>query len=179
MPVVLLLAVVVGVVALLGLVLLPVSLWARYRSGRARRRAQGWVVRANAWLFALSVPLFLGPAWIAGHWWPHAPRDALLGLCAGIAVGALGLALTRFEHDPQGFHFTPNRWVVLALVLVVAARIAAGMWLTVASLLGHVVSFDGGWLRGGGLMAIAGLLLGYHGSYAWGLRARLPPRRAA
>ena len=179
MPVILLLAVVVGVVALLALVLLPVSLWARYRSGRARRRAQGWVVRANAWLFALSVPLFLGPAWIAGHWWPQAPLDALLGLLAGIALGALGLALTRFEHDAAGFHFTPNRWVVLALIVVVAARIVAGLVLAVAPMLGHSLDFDGGWLRGGGLLGIAGLLLGYHGSYAWGLRARLPARDAA
>jgi hypothetical protein len=179
MPVVLLLAVVALAVALLALVLLPVSLWARYRSGRARRRAQGWVVRANAWLFALSVPLFLGPAWLAGHWWPQAPRDALLGLLAGIALGILGIWLTRFEHDAAGYHFTPNRWVVLLLVLVVAARIAAGLALSVAPMLGYELAFDHGWLRGGGLLAIAGLLLGYHGGYAWGLRARLPPRASA
>ena len=178
MPVVLLIALVVMVVALLALVLLPVSLWARYRSGRARRRAQGWVVRVNAWMFAASVPLFLGSAWIVGLWWPQAPRDALLGLLVGIALGFLGLLLTRFEHDAEGFHFTPNRWMVLALIVVVAARIAAGLWLTVAPTLGHAVAFDGGWLQGGGWLGIGGLLLGYHGCYAWGLRARLPSRAA-
>jgi hypothetical protein len=175
-PVVLLLAVVVMGVALLALLLLPFSLWARYRSGRARRRAQGWVVRGNAWLFLLSVPLFLAPAWLASHWWPQAGRDALLGLLAGIALGAIGLLLTRFEHDADGFHFTPNRWVVLALILIIAARIAAGLWLALAPVFGHDGEIVGGWLRGGGLLAIAGLLLGYHGSYAWGLRARLPGR---
>lgn len=179
MPVVLLLAVVILVVALLALVLLPVSLWARYRSGRARRRAQGWVVRANAWLFLLSALLFLATAWLVGWWWPAAPRDALLGMIAGIALGGLGLALTHFEYDAQGFHFTANRWVVLALIVVVAARIAAGMWLAVAPMLGYPVPFDGGWLQGGGWLGIAGLLLGYHGSYAWGLRTRLPLRAAA
>jgi len=174
-PVVLLLAVVVLVVALLAL-LLPFSLWARYRSGRARRRAQGWVVRANAWLFLLSVPLFLLPAWLASHWWPQAGRDALLGLLAGVALGAIGLLLTRFEHDAEGFHFTPNRWVVLALIGVIVARIVAGLWLALGPVLGYHTELVGGWLRGGGWLGIAGLLLGYHGSYAWGLRARLPGR---
>jgi uncharacterized membrane protein len=41
----------------LWLLLLPVLLWARYRNGRARRRAHGWVIRVNAWLLAASVPM--------------------------------------------------------------------------------------------------------------------------
>jgi hypothetical protein len=175
-PILLLVALVVMVVALLALLLFPFSLWARDRSGRARRRAQGWGVRGNAWLFLLSVPLFLAPAWFASHWWPHAGRDAVLGLVAGIALGAFGLLLTRFEHDADGFHFTPNRWVVLALILVIVARIAVGLWLALAPVLGYGTGVAGGWLHGGGWFGIAGLLLGYHGSYAWGLRARLPRR---
>jgi hypothetical protein len=176
MPALLVVAVVVLVVVLLALVLLPVSLWARYRSGRARRRAQGWVVRVNAWLFVLSVVVFLLSAWLASLWLPQALRDAVLGLVAGIAFGGIGLWATRFEYDSEGFHFTPNRWVVLALVLVVAGRIAAGLWLSIATMRGVAVPFDAGWLQGGGWLGIAGLLLGYHGCYAWGLRARLPLR---
>ena len=174
MPLILLLVLVVLGVVLLSFVLLPVSLWARYRSGRARRRAQGWVVRTNAWLFALSALLFLGSAWVVGWWLPQAPRDALFGLLAGIAVGVVGLWLTRFEHDAQGYFFTPNRWLVLALVLVVLARIAAGLWLTAAPMLGIEDGAGSEWMKAGGWLGIAGLLLGYHGSYAWGLRARLP-----
>jgi hypothetical protein len=53
------------------------------------------------------------------------------------------------------------------------------MWLTAAPMLGLAVPPGADWLRGGGWLGIAGLLLGYHGSYAWGLRARLPkPGRA-
>ena len=179
MPVVLLLMLVVFGVALLALLLLPVSLWARYRNGRARRRAQGWAVRTNAWLLALSVPLFLASAWVTSVWLPQALHDAAYGLLAGVFLGVISLWLTRFEHDDAGFHFTPNRWVVLLLILVVTARIVVGMWLTAAPMLGLVVPFGAEWLRGGGWLGIAGLLLGYHGSYAWGLRARLPkPGRA-
>lgn len=179
MPVLLLLVLVVLGVALLALLLLPVSLWARYRSGRARRRAQAWAVRTNAWLFLFSLPLFFASALLATWAWPEAFRDACYGLLAGFAVGIVGLWLTRFEHDGEGFHFTPNRWLVLALVLVVAARIAAGMWLAAAPMLGLAVPqvFDG--RAGGGWLGVAGLLLGYHSAYAWGLRARLPkPGRA-
>ena len=177
MPLILLLLLVVLGVVLLSFVLLPVSLWARYRSGRARRRVQGWVVRTNAWLFAVSALVFLGSAWIVGWWLPQAPRDALLGLLAGVAIGIVGLWLTRFEHDPQGYFFTPNRWLVLALILVVVTRIVAGLWLTAAPMLGVAIPFESEALKGGWL-AIAGLLLGYHGSYAWGLRARLPAKVA-
>jgi hypothetical protein len=135
-PVLLLLLLVVFGVALLALLLLPVSLWARYRNGRARRRAQGWAVRTDAWLLALSAPLFLASAWLASLWLPQALADACYGLLAGVCLGIVGLWLTRFEHDDSGFHFTPNRWVVLVLIVVVAARIAVGMWLTAAPMLG-------------------------------------------
>jgi hypothetical protein len=178
-PVLLLLLLVILGVALLALLLLPVSLWARYRNGRARRRAQGWAVRTNAWLLAVSVPMFLASAWLASLWLPEALRDACYGLLAGVGLGIVGLWLTRFEHDASGFHFTPNRWVVLVLILVVTARIAVGMWLAAAPMLGLAAPLGAEWLRGGGWLGIAGLLLGYHGSYAWGLRARLPkPGRA-
>lgn len=179
MPVLLLLVLVVLAIALLSLVLLPVSLWTRYRSGRARRRAQGWVVRVNAWLLLASVPLFLGSAWLLGWWRPQAPVDALFGLLAGVALGIVGLWLTRFEHDAQGFHFTPNRWLVMTLVVLIAGRIAWGLWLVAAPMLDLGSPPGARWLDADGWLGIAGLLLGYHGSYAWGLRARLPARAAA
>jgi len=173
-PILLLLLLIVLGVALLALLLLPVSLWARYRNGRARRRVQGWVVRTNAWLFALSAPLFLASAWLASLWQAQALRDGCYGLLAGACLGLVGLWLTRFEHDEAGFHFTPNRWVVLALILVVTARIAVGLWLAAGPMLGLDAPPGAEWLRVGGWLGIAGLLLGYHGTYAWGLRARLP-----
>jgi hypothetical protein len=48
MPLLLLIPLLVLGLLALWLVLLPLSLLARYRSGRARRRARGWVVRGNA-----------------------------------------------------------------------------------------------------------------------------------
>jgi len=51
----------------LWLVLLPLLLWARYRNGKARRRAQGWAIRVNAWLLASSVSMLLLGAWVMTH----------------------------------------------------------------------------------------------------------------
>lgn len=61
-------------------VLLPLSLRQRYRAGRARRRAQGWVLRINAWVLLLSLPGFLAAAWLGTAWSADAPRDAVAGL---------------------------------------------------------------------------------------------------
>jgi hypothetical protein len=175
MPVLLLLPLLVLVVVALWALLLPVSLWARYRAGRARRRAQGWVIRANAWLLVVSCALYLLSAWITSNWVAHALRDAALGGLAGIAVGIVGLWLTRFEPDDTGYFFTPNRWLVLALTALVAARIAVGLWLAWRSA-GAASSPIDAWLQAGSLFGVGGVLLGYYLAYTWGLRARLPKR---
>ena len=155
------------------LVLLPVSLWARYASGRARRRAQGWVVRGNSWLLALSLPIFLLSAWAATHWMDDALRDACWGLLIGVGVGVAGVWLTRFERDEKGWVYTPNRWLVLGLTSIVAARVVAGLWMAFRHVSGDVSGAFARWLDAGAWMGIAGLFLGYALAYTWGLRARL------
>jgi hypothetical protein len=169
MPVLLLVALVVVAAVALWALLLPLSLWARYRAGRARRRAQGWVVRANAWLLVASLALFALSAWIASHWAPLALRDATLGALAGTALGIVGLWLTRFEREAGALVYTPNRWLVLGLTALVAARLLAGLWLAWR---GNGAAQA--WLQAGSLFAVGGVLLGYYLAYTWGLRARLP-----
>jgi hypothetical protein len=185
MPLLLLLPLLVVVVALAWALLLPLSLRARYRNGRARRRLVGWAIRVNAGLLGVSALVYLLSAWIASHWFADALRDAALGLVLGLAVGALGVALTRFERDAAGDWFTPNRWVVLGLTMLIAARILVGLWLSAR---GGADLLSAGarpaqpdawlraddWLRGGGWLGIGGMLLGYPLAYAIGLRARLP-----
>ena len=171
----LLLLVVLGVLALVAiwLLLLPVSLWARYASGRARRRAQHWVIRGNAWLLAFSVPLFLLSAWLASRWMHAALRDAVLGLLLGALVGIASLWLTRFERDAKGLIYTPNRWLVLALTTLVALRVAAGFWMAWRHATGGAVDALADAIDAGAWTGVAGLFLGYALAYAWGLRARL------
>jgi hypothetical protein len=171
MPLLLLLPLLVVALVLLWLLLMPFALLQRYRMGRARRRAVPWVASVNAWSLLVSVLVFLFSAWLAGHWVEAALRHAIGGLGMGVLLGFAGLALTRFEATPQGLYYTPNRWLVLALTLVVAGRIAYGLlrmeqaWAT---------DTHAAWLsQQGGVLAVGGLLLGHYLAYAWGLRRRI------
>jgi len=173
MPLLLLLPLAVLALVALWLLLLPISLWARYAAGRARRHAQPWVIRGNAWLLAISVPPFLLSAWLASRWMHAALVDALLGLLLGALFGIVGLWLTRFEHDAKGLVYTPNRWLVLAITTLIALRIAAGLWMTWrhATSGAGVALADG--IEAGAWTGVAGGFLGYALAYTWGLRARL------
>lgn len=176
MPLLLLLPLLAIALVLAVLLLLPLSLRQRYRAGHARRRAYRWMVVLNAWLFALSVAVFLATAWFGSLWIADALRDAAFGLCAGIVVGIVGLALTRFDEADGALHYAPNRWLALALMLLVAARIGLGLWLGWHRATGSGAAPSPawqGWIEAGGLWAIGGLLLGYATTYAWGLRMRL------
>ncbi|MEJ7746942.1 MAG: DUF1453 domain-containing protein [Luteimonas sp.] len=172
MPLLLIPLLILGVIALWA-VLLPIALLQRYRRGKARRRAQGWVVRGNAVLLAMSAIVFVLGAWIGAQWIVGALRYACIGLGMGMAIGIAGLWLSRFENTENGLYYTPNRWLVLSLTTLVAARIALGFWqlwqrwqtdATIGpQLLGDHAS----------LFAVGGILLGYYLAYTWGLRSRI------
>lgn len=158
----------------LWLLLLPLSLWQRYRLGKARRRAWPWMVKLNSWVLLFSTGVFLAGMALANMWWPGALGYALAGIGIGLATGIIGLWSSRYENTPQGLFYTPNPWLALTLTLLVAARIAMGfveMWrywqgreaLSIIPVLDHA-----------SLFAVAGLLIGYYSSYTWGLRRRLP-----
>ncbi len=155
------------------LLLLPLSLWQRYRFGKMRRRALPRLVKLNAWLLLASALLFGLGMLATEHWWPGTLRHAAIGLGVGLPFGCAGLWLSRFERTPQGLYYTPNAWMALSLTLIVAVRIAMGfveLWrrwqgdgsLAMLPLFGHA-----------SLFAVAGLLIGYYLAYQWGLRLRL------
>lgn len=171
MPLLLLPVLVVGLV-LLWLVLLPFLLLQRYRLGRARQRAIGWMVGANAWLLLLSAALLLIGAWLGQRWIDDALPFAAAGLGVGLLLGLAGIRLADFEATAKGMFHTPNRWLVLLLTLAVALRIALGIWQ------GWLHLRAGGKMHGllaeqGSLFALGAMLLGHYLAYAWGLRRAL------
>ena len=113
-------------IVLLLIVLIPLSLVLRYRTGTSRRRARGWIVNLNVVGLAMSSVFLLVVAAIMNVWVPEAFWYASGSLATGAVFGLLGLWLTRWEPTPGVLHYTPNRWLVLLITLVVAARIVYG-----------------------------------------------------
>jgi hypothetical protein len=119
----------VAVLFVLALVaLMPLSLVQRYRMGKSRRRARGWLATVNVAGMALSVILLMAGAAVTSIWVPDALTYAAAGLTAGCVLGVLGLMLTRWEFAPGSVYYTPNRWLVLSITLVVTTRLAYGFW---------------------------------------------------
>jgi hypothetical protein len=125
-----LLLVPLALVLLLALFLLaiPLSLILRYRAGRARRLTRRWVATTNLVSLVVSIALFLAAAGVTSFWVPRALAYCALGLLGGGVLGLIGLLATRWEPTPRGLWYTPNRWLVLLVTLVVTARIGYGFW---------------------------------------------------
>ncbi|MGH8055566.1 MAG: DUF1453 domain-containing protein [Stenotrophomonas sp.] len=155
------------------LMLLPLSLWQRFRSSGARRLARPWLVTFNLWGTAVSTVLFAIFATVAGFWWPGAWTYAALGWLAGLLLGALGHALTRFDANAETLFYKPNTWLVLALTLMILVRVVAGMVQGWQASVNGVAWPQTGWLSHAGLLAMAAVLLGYAGMYALLLRRRV------
>jgi hypothetical protein len=114
------------VIALLALI--PVSIIQRFRRGIRRRQARGWVAALNLIAATVSVMIFLLGAYVASRWIPEALLYSVAGLTVGSLFGLLGAALTRWEQVDGRLYFTPNRWLVSALTLVVGGRVLYGFW---------------------------------------------------
>jgi hypothetical protein len=162
------------IVILAAIVLTPLALVQRYRLGTARRRARGWLATINAIGLALSVVIFLAGAALTSLWIPDALIYAVAGLVAGSLIGLIGLALTRWEPSPGSLHYTPNRWLVLAITLAVAGRVAFGFWRS-----WHVWQTTDDYATwaaasgAAGSLAAGAVVLGYYLVYWLGVRRRL------
>ena len=166
--------VVVLVVMLLAIALMPVALVQRYRTGTARRRARRWVATLNMLTLGLSAALFLFSAAMTNIWVPEAFRYAATGFTVGCLLGVAGLALTRWESAPPALHYTPNRWLVLAITLVVTARVTYGFWRGWQS---WRAGLEGGsWIIAAGVpgsLAAGAVVLGYYLIFWAGVRRKV------
>lgn len=159
---------------LLLLVLMPLILVQRYRLGSARRLVRPWAVTLNVVLTALSAVLFLTAAAITAIWVPDAFGGAALGIVLGLGLGVVGLALTRWEPAPATLHYTPNRWLVLVVTVMVSARILYGLWRSWKAAESGI--YGTGMVLAFGIpesLAVGGAVIGYYVAYAWGVRHRL------
>ena len=153
-------------------VLWPLSLWWRHRSGRVRRPVRDWQLALNAWSLLPALPMFLLGAWLAQRWAPQADGWAAGGLLAGALLGALRVAATRIEYAGGLRWYTPERWIVLGLSLLVTARLLWTLWQGWQAWQG-ALPMEAWRAARASLFGVGGLVLGQALAYAWGLRWRL------
>jgi hypothetical protein len=127
---------------------------------------------------SLSAALLLMAAAVTSAWVPNAFTYTAAGLAGGGLLGLLGLWLSRWEVTPRSLHYTPNRWLVLVIMLVVTARVLYGFWRGWHTWRATV---DGtSWLAASGVagsLAAGAVVLGYYLSYWAGVWRRLKRHR--
>jgi len=154
--------------------LIPFSLIQRFRLGTMRRRAIRWMIGVNAAGTFLSAILFLAGAAITTNWFPGTLTYTAAGLAAGAAAGACGLALTRWELSGGRLYYTPNRWLVLAITLIVTARVFYGFYRSYEAWQATLDRMA--WVAASGVatsMSSGAIVLGYYLIYWIGVRRRL------
>ena len=173
MPIIVFALLLFVLLAFAGVVLLSLAL--RYRAGTARRQARHWVASLNVWMTSFSAVFFLSFTLLLSFWVGAAFRFALIGLGCGGILGLVGLAMTRWESQPEGLFYTPSRWLALFITLAIGARFVYGWWRATHS--GRDVTTDQHWLitaSGAQLsMAVAAGLIGYYLVYSVGVRLRI------
>lgn len=156
------------------LALTPLMLVQRYRIGTARRLARPWMATFTTVMMAVSMVFFLVGSAVTTIW----VRDAFTGAAAGVAIGSLlgvvGLVLTRWETSPATLHYTPNRWLVLFVTLIVSARLLYGLyrsWLVARAGIEGVSAIDAFGVPQS--LAAGGIVIGYYLAFGAGLRWRI------
>jgi hypothetical protein len=154
--------------------LIPLALVQRYRVGTSRQRARGWLASINLAGLVLSAILFLAGAAVTSIWVPGTLTYAAAGLALGMLLGILGVWLTKWEPSIDALHYTPNRLLVLAVMLVVVGRLLYGIWRGWQS---WRAGLEGeSWFVSAGVpgaMAAGALVLGYYLAYWFGVRRRV------
>jgi hypothetical protein len=173
-PLLLVLLAFIPLMLLAMVVLMPLTLVQRYRVGTTRRMARGWLATLNAVGFVVSALILLVSAAFTNIWLPHAFVYTLAGLGVGCLLGGIGVVISRWEVTPASLHYTPNRWLVLGLTLVISSRLIYGIWRSWQAWQTRVD--DTSWIAASGAagsLAAGAVVLGYYLAYWLGVRRRI------
>ena len=170
MPLILLLLLVPIVV----IALMPLMLIQRYRAGKARRLARPWVATLNLAVMAFSAVFFLLRRAVhddLDSQGVHGRGDGTGGWCPARRARAGDHPVGT---DTRALHYTPNRWLVLIVTLIVSARVLYGLFRSLAM---AQAGFSGGALvTAFGVpesLAAGAIVIGYYLAYNAGLRWRI------
>ena len=147
-------------------VMIPLIAWRLYRRVRGMIGRQTSRMRRH-WTAAIFFPVIALLVALGALFHPEALASLGAGIAVGIGLAVWGLRLTRFEHTAQGFFYTPNAHIGIALSVLFATRIVWRLF-EMQSITGQGVApqhFAANPLT----LAIFGALAGYYTAYAVGL----------
>ena len=154
--------------------LMPLILIQRYRAGSARRPARPWVATLTIIAMTVSAAFFFVSTAITTIWFPGALRGAAIGMAIGVGLGGVGAVVTRWEATVRSLHYTPNRWLVLLVTLVVSGRILYGLFRSFRAAsagLSGTATLDAFGVPES--LAAGAIVIGYHLAYSVALRWRI------
>jgi hypothetical protein len=164
--------------SLIFIALVPLIAWRLYSRIRrliGRQQSKLWRHRAAAILFPLLI-LMLGAGAIFS---PLAIGALAAGIATGVGLSIWGLRSTRFEVTPQGWFYTPNAHIGIALSVIFAARILYRLFQVYAIGMASNSSAQD-FTRSPLTLLVFGMLASYYAAYAVGmLRWRRSHRTAA
>jgi cytochrome b561 len=160
------------------ILLVPLIGWRLYRRMRrlvGRQPSRTWRHAFSVAFLPLVLTLLALGAWLAHR------EDTLLALAGGIAVGAglalWGLRLTRFEKTDDGWFYTPNARIGIALMALLVVRLVYRAFELVGQSGLQPPNASQDMMRSPLTMVMLGAVLSYYAAYSAGLlRWRLSAR---
>lgn len=154
--------------------LIPLIAWRLYRRVRSMVGRQKSRMRRH-WIAAVLFPVVAVMVALGAFVHPVALAGLGAGIVVGVALAMWGLRLTRFEHTADGYFYTPNAHIGIALSVVFLARVAWRIF-EMQQLASHA-GVPQGFAASPLTLLIFGMLVGYYAAYAAGLlRWRLATR---
>jgi hypothetical protein len=148
-------------------VLLPLLAWRVY--SRIRRMVGRQKLRqVRPWVTLVLFPLLIALLALASLARPQSLALLAGGVAAGVALSIYGLRRTKFEVAPEGWFYTPNAHLGIALSLLFVARILYRI-VEVYYINPGVPHDMQDFGRSPLTLAVFGLLAGYYVGYAAGL----------
>lgn len=145
--------------------MIPLLAWRMYSRVRrmvGRQRSRAW----RHWSAVVLFPLLLAMLGLAAAKNGTALEVLAGGVAVGAVLGIVGLRLTRFERTAEGWFYTPNAHIGIALSVLLVARIA---W-RVAEVQLHGAAPGGAQFASSPLtLVVVGMLAAYYTVYAAGL----------
>jgi hypothetical protein len=150
------------------LILIPLILWRVYSRVRRLVGRQRSTLRRH-WIALIVFPLLSAVFGLGAMASPYGLPALAGGLAIGAALGWWGLRLTRFEATSEGYFYTPNAHLGIALSLLFVGRILYRM-VQMFGLSGvGAQAAAQGFSRSPFTLALFGTLAGYYTAYAAGM----------